>query len=230
MRDGLDERERSPGPTRSGPGIDRARRRAESRFYLGLVALVALLLALGLAAIALAPYLIPGWTSVGLSSGSMAPAIHIGDVVLAARPPEAPLEPGTVITFRDASGGLTTHRIDSVNADGSYITKGDANPTVDSLTVEPDQVVGVGRWVVPYIGLPRVWMLQGDWFRLGLFLLTAAASLFLARYAIDPRHDPWRTGDRDSGEKGAGLVPLVYGSPPVRPDASAVHPSQRTDL
>ena len=63
------------------------------------------------------------WQPVVVTSGSMRPLIQTGDVVLVE--PVAPgedLRPSTVITFRDSSRGdtLVTHRIEFVNADGTY--------------------------------------------------------------------------------------------------------------
>ena len=56
--------------------------------------------------------------------------------------------------------GTVAHRIFAVE-DGEYVTKGDANPVPDTDRVAPENVVGVGRLVVPAIGLPIVWAQQG---------------------------------------------------------------------
>lgn len=62
---------------------------------------------------------------------------------------------GQVITFL-RHGGLVTHRLVAVNADGSFQTKGDANETADASPVLPSDVIGgvvasppkVGFWIV----------------------------------------------------------------------------------
>lgn len=99
-----------------------------------------------------------------ITSGSMDPAIRAGDIVLATPTPHDELETGTVVAFRDPSrgGALVTHRIVDVTADG-YVTQGDASQAPDVTAVPRDAVVGVGRVLVPFIGLPVVWTQQGQW-------------------------------------------------------------------
>jgi signal peptidase I len=46
----------------------------------------------------------------------------------------------------------------SVGGERVYITKGDANPTVDAFPVEMAQVIGVSRSFIPYAGYPVVWL------------------------------------------------------------------------
>ena len=105
-----------------------------------------------------------GWEPMVVTTGSMQPAINPGDIVLSA-PPEGDvvLDAGTVITFEDPvrPGELITHRIDTVNEDGTYTTRGDANSSADSYEVTTEELTGVGRLLVPAVGLPRVWMDEG---------------------------------------------------------------------
>ncbi len=79
-------------------------------------------------------------------TGSMEPSLHTGDYIYIKKTPPGELEPGDVITFRseedDARGKLVTHRIISVEPDGTFITRGDANPIPDRLPVRADQIVG----------------------------------------------------------------------------------------
>jgi signal peptidase len=105
-----------------------------------------------------------GWEPMVVTTGSMQPAINPGDIVLSAPPEDdVRLAAGTVITFEDPvrPGELITHRIDTVNPDGSYSTRGDANSSADSYEVTTDDLTGVGRLLVPAVGLPRVWMDEG---------------------------------------------------------------------
>ena len=93
----------------------------------------------------------------------MGPRLRTGDVVLAASPTE-PLGPGAVIVFEDPSGrGYVTHRVVAVDPSGNYLTRGDANPELDSTPVPPHIVRGVGRVVVPLIARPLVWVTDGQW-------------------------------------------------------------------
>jgi signal peptidase I len=121
------------------------------------------------------------WTPLAVTSGSMEPAIRVGDVVLTS-PPEHPMEPGHVITFDDPArpGTLVTHRIVSVDADGRYRTQGDANPTPDSTLVTPDLVEGRGRILVPMAGLPLLWATGNPLLLIVFVAVTVAAAVVVA--------------------------------------------------
>jgi len=105
--------------------------------------------------------LVPGRRLYVVTSGSMAPAVRVGDAVVV-RPVKASdarvLRPGEVVTFRAANNAefLITHRITSTRTSAGgqifYETKGDANPTPDSSTLEPDRIVGVVTTVIPRLG------------------------------------------------------------------------------
>lgn len=128
------------------------------------------------------PALLIGWQPVLITSGSMGPSISAGDMVLLGEPPtDELLAPGTVITFRDpvVPDGLITHRIDGVREDGLYRTRGDANGRPDSTPVHPDDVVGVGRMLVPLVGLPVLW-LRVDVVSFGLFVAGTLAAIAAA--------------------------------------------------
>ena len=133
-----------------------------------------------------------GWSSVAVTSGSMEPLIGTGDLVLTVPSGDDPIEPGSVVVFDDpASDGLITHRIVRQEDDGRYITRGDANARADSTPVPTESINGVGRILVPSMGMPLVWADTGQWAK----LLTAGGLVFLAlwmsRWAMLPRFDPW---------------------------------------
>ena len=89
----------------------------------------------------------------------------------------------------------------SVAPDGRLVTKGDANATNDSTTVDITAVHGMGRLLVRFVGLPLLWWQTGQWAWLLLFL----ASILIAARAVsldgedddEPGTDP---PDRDRGE------------------------------
>ncbi|MCB1026910.1 MAG: signal peptidase I [Microthrixaceae bacterium] len=113
-----------------------------------------------------------GWEPHVITSGSMAPKIRVGEVVLSARPSERTLETGTIVVFEDPRRDEPlTHRVVGQESDGSYRTQGDANPTPDPRPVPPEDIRGVGRLLVPMVGLPVVWLRTGA---LGPFALWAA--------------------------------------------------------
>jgi signal peptidase I len=123
--------------------------------------------------------LVPAWTPVVITSGSMAPAIRTGDVVVAADVAPGELDVGAVVVFADAAGRLTTHRISAATDDGTYRTKGDVNTVEDSSPVATDDVVGRGRLLVPAVGRPLVWFGQQRWLPLGAWSLASIAAGFV---------------------------------------------------
>ncbi len=156
-----------------------------------------------------------GWRPYVVESDSMAPRIKAGDVVLSAPIPTAAATDlvGHVITFDDPNiaGRVLTHRVVSVTEDGTLRTKGDANGQQDSQPVAMASVRGLGRLLVRYVGLPFIWVHDGAWLWLGLFL----ASLFLAGWAVSrdreeelpesPDPDDWGGDDRPAA--GAPTAP-----------------------
>ncbi len=161
------------------------------RFYLGAVALFFISFALATGMWVLGPMVVLGWEPVAITSGSMAPAIRQGDVVVFSEAPADPVGPGTVIVFEDRQGSLVTHRVAGTLDDGRYITRGDNNPVNDSTPVPADSVRGVGRVLVPYAGYPAVWTSGRTW---PMFLVVATvfgALTYASRWALLPRYDPW---------------------------------------
>ncbi|MFP3915703.1 MAG: signal peptidase I [Actinomycetota bacterium] len=86
-------------------------------------------------------------------TGSMRPAIHPGDVVLAA-PPDGPPEVGEVVLFRDPLEGDrdVVHRVVGFTADGEMVTRGDANNGVDPWTLSTLDLSGRVVFQVPRVG------------------------------------------------------------------------------
>jgi signal peptidase len=126
-----------------------------------LLATVTVLLAFASRGPSVAGFGLPGREMLIVTSGSMSPAFRTGDAITVKRldPGEAArLSPGTVVTFRPASGNvqLITHRIIAArrSAGGQlvYTTKGDANASPDTADLDPSRIVGVHDWTVPRAG------------------------------------------------------------------------------
>lgn len=148
-------------------------------------------------AITLIPLLF-GWGSYVIVTGSMEPGISAGDVVLVSSGYDAANVVGRVVTFDDPAreDNILTHRVVAINEDGSLVTKGDANPTDDSVAVPPDAVVGMGRLLVQYVGLPVVWLHTGNWIALLLLLGVIGASIAGAAADHEPDEAPPRWARR----------------------------------
>lgn len=181
------------------PAADRVQRAKAARFYLGLVSLMILVVFGSLTVIAVASYVIPGYTSASIISGSMEPKLRPGDIVIAERIDGSEVGTGTVVVFEDPRrGDLVTHRVVEKLDDQTYRTQGDANRVIDPHPVPSGNIRGEGRWVVPLVGKPRVWITNGDWAAVVTTLVLAVAMTWMARWAVDDQFDPWPT-QTDSG-------------------------------
>ncbi|MHB8891845.1 MAG: signal peptidase I [Candidatus Limnocylindrales bacterium] len=92
----------------------------------------------------------PWYRFVSVEGGSMAPAIGRGDLILVA-PAPARVEPGMILVLR-VGGQLVTHRVVSVNPDGTFVTRGDANTVDDAWAGQPVSVEGEYLATVPVLG------------------------------------------------------------------------------
>ena len=92
----------------------------------------------------------------------MEPIIYRGDAIVFEKITDDlknNLEVGTVIIFRN-NGNYITHRIMSITeSNGSiiYKTKGDNNIAEDDFDVYENDLVGIVRYNVKYIGFPTLW-------------------------------------------------------------------------
>ncbi len=127
-------------------------------------------------------YFVPDYNLYLVRSGSMEPAIHVGDLIITG-PVNGPLSrelaPGTVITYQH-SGELVTHR--SLSIDGpAIVTKGDAVEDPDPWRVDISSVRNVYMFKIPYVGyLTNFAQTKQGWF-LTILLPTAALVLWLAK-------------------------------------------------
>jgi len=196
------------------------------------VAQAYLVLLLSLAAMAMIPSLLGGHSSV-VQSGSMRPHINVGDVVLTTDiPKDLPVPIGRVVQFHspasaEASGmeKIRLHRVVNANDDGTFVTAGDANRTVDSTPIRREQVIGQGRLLVPWVGLPGLWFGAGDLGKLGLWLvLTLIALVVVGSSSARKRSsaDPQPPGDPPPSSEDDGPM---QANPPRRRGRQAVAPA-----
>lgn len=166
-----------------------------ARFVAGTVALATLTALATLVLWAVGYPAVRGWSPTVITSGSMAPSISVGDVLVAGPVTTDRLVPGAIVVFDDPAGdGFVSHRLVEVLATGEYVTQGDANESIDSTPVQPEKVRGIGRLVVPVVGRPVAWATAGE---VGPVLATAATLIGLAwaaRWGIRPEYDPWAAG------------------------------------
>jgi len=145
-----------------------------------------------------------GMAVTTVASGSMEPGIRTGDVVAAKAVPQDALRPEQVILFHDPAmpERLKLHRIVSIDGKG-IVTKGDANPTADTMVADPEAVVGVGFIRVPFIGSPLNWLHQGELLKLAGFVggLVALGFLSQADSKLRRTDREARRAEQDSDEQ-----------------------------
>ncbi|MEX2274931.1 MAG: signal peptidase I [Actinomycetota bacterium] len=170
-------------------------------------AMVALWLVLGLGAGFVAAITLPyvqGNRSLTVLSGSMEPAISTGDVVVVEQIPPLDARVGDIVSFRDPDdpSRLVTHRVRSMEVEQNeveFITKGDANTSVEQWRITPDGQIGRAVFRVPKIGYV-LFYLRGS---LGRLLLIVLPALLLGAYEL---WRIWRPDPDDADDTGPADV------------------------
>jgi signal peptidase len=109
----------------------------------------------GILLVATAPR-VAGLEVLTVLSGSMAPALQPGDVIVDSRIAPATARPGDIVTFRDPHDGtrLITHRVRTVEVRQRtvrFVTKGDASTDVERWSVARDGTIGRVEYRVPHM-------------------------------------------------------------------------------
>ena len=95
---------------------------------------------------------------IGIETGSMTPAIKIGDGVLINKMCDRDkLKEGNVVAYINDDNIVVVHRIYKINKDETFITKGDYNNSADPKYVSKEQVVGKVLFKIPYIAYPAIY-------------------------------------------------------------------------
>ena len=95
-----------------------------------------------------------GYTTAIVTSGSMEPALGVDDLILIHA--QDSYQQGDIVTYQ-SDGGLVTHRVVEIRADG-LVTQGDANNAPDSRSVAPEEVVGKVTGRIPGAGIWVRWL------------------------------------------------------------------------
>lgn len=88
-------------------------------------------------------------------TGSMAPMIHPGDLVIVRQTPIEAVRVGDVIGVRNQMGQVIVHRVKAIQASPGSLrvtTQGDANPTSERWTLARGADVALVRGVAPKAG------------------------------------------------------------------------------
>jgi len=103
-----------------------------------------------------------GMRSFTVMSGSMEPALGVGDVVVTKPMAAQDVRPGDVITFKDPDhhNRMLTHRVTTVHLAGERVllaTKGDANNRAERWSTPAGGRVGRVVYHLPLVGYWLVW-------------------------------------------------------------------------
>ncbi len=96
---------------------------------------------------------IVGYQPFVVLSGSMEPDIPVGSLIFidTTDAGRGDLQVGDVICYR-LQDTYVTHRISEIDSLGNYITKGDANDTIDFQPVSFEQIIGKAWFHIPFLG------------------------------------------------------------------------------
>lgn len=111
-----------------------------------------------------------GHSVLKVITGSMEPSIHMGDYISVENVNTDSLHVGDIISFYSTDseiyGMLNTHRIVKVNADGSFVTRGDANSADDGHVVRSSDIIGkytgkirILKWINSFTSKKKLLML-----------------------------------------------------------------------
>lgn len=196
--------------TSAETAADEARRPPSPGWGRRIVSTVLALLLVALCAVLAATVVYPkvkGYVPLTILSGSMEPTYPVGSQVYVDRIDTASqakdeVDVGSVITFmpRPDDPTLVTHRVVSIayGTDGLpvYTTRGDANNTPDEGKVGPQQLRGVVRYHVPWVGYVATSLDSGGKRSVGT-VLAAALFAYAAWNVVAAARDRRRAQDRD---------------------------------
>lgn len=181
---------------------------------------------------------ISGGELLAIRTGSMAPMMEPGDLLISRDVDPRTIRRGDVVTFRvpSADNTLVTHRVTKVTDDGnSFTTKGDANDTVDPFTTAAEDVLGIRWFSIPSVGRIMVFLSSG----LGTALLIGIpGAIYLGQTLADRRAvrralDATTTAAATSTAPAAAAVEEVPAAPadstPIDEPHARPEPHDRTE-
>ncbi len=93
-----------------------------------------------------------GFKPLVVLTGSMEPTLHTGGIVYYKKVNPSTLKVGDIITFKTGGDTVVSHRIEKINSN-SFVTKGDANNSVDPNEVPFSNVMGKDtNFCIPIMG------------------------------------------------------------------------------
>jgi len=151
------------------------------------------------------PVMFQGFCIMQIMTGSMEPALHVGDCVLVQQVSIDSLQERDIIAYvsevQDISGLSVMHRITEILPDGSFLVMGDANPIPDPLPVRPDQIQGkfikklpFFTWLTSFTDLRKILLLL-------VMLVTSATAFYEARTVTSLSKELFEESEQERKER-----------------------------
>jgi signal peptidase len=152
----------------------------------------------GIAGAATLPALV-GFQGFAVLSGSMAPTIGTGDVVVVKKIAPLDAHVGDVVTFRSPENPqkIITHRVRSIQASGEtvgFTTRGDANSGTERWSVSKSGTIGKVEYRIPKLG----YVTNRIGSRIGRFAFLILPALLLAALELRRIWQPEQKGPGDA--------------------------------
>ena len=192
--------------------------RATTFFAAGTVSLLVLSLLGSLVLWVTLPWALLSWSPTLVVSGSMSPAVDEGDVVLIRAVDAGAVGRDTVVLYTHPDLGRVLHRVIGPHPRGGYLLQGDANPHPDTAPVHPGQLHGAAILLVPWVGLPSLWLVRGNY-----PALAAAAALLVGSCPYCPK--PSTLPSIRGSVGGDRYSPMSCPLPPSTPSSSSWGPA-----
>lgn len=123
----------------------------------GFLSTLLLVVLAAVAALLIVPHFI-GYQSMAVLTGSMEPTFPVGSLIFVTEEAPEEIEVNDIITYRLTADTVVTHRVVAVDRDlQAFTTKGDANESEDGAPIPYDNVVGVAKFHVPYLGFISIY-------------------------------------------------------------------------
>lgn len=121
---------------------------------------------IGVAVVLVGTLLIPrvfGYQIYAVLSGSMEPCYHVGSVIYVKEASADQIKEGDPVAFHSGENVIVTHRVVSIDQEKKrLIMKGDANRVTDPKPVSFDQVIGIGKFSIPFLGYLAIHMQKSN--------------------------------------------------------------------
>lgn len=101
------------------------------------------------------------WGILVIGSGSMTGTIDKGDAIIyESYKNDSKVKSGTVIVFEKDNIQIVHRVVDVISSGGTlrYYTKGDANKKIDDGYITSNDIHGIVKFKIPYIGYPSLWI------------------------------------------------------------------------